>query len=248
MNSRSSLIISAVLLLGAVPVSGQQAVAHYTKPSIPNHMNTPDGFVPPGWKIVAEAQGELDEGKRSAVALVLNRAGKPDISQDGDDDDVARRLLLVAVKADGGGYDLVASNDTLIFLRDDEWRLVSLSGPFNQSGLVFARGALRLSLQTEWYKGNDAGQSQTFAFRLKEGHLILIGYDRWAVSQSLETVSKSYNFLTGKARLSQGIDCAGRKDVIAYCHYMSSWKRLKIVQPPLIEQIGDAWAFDPATE
>ncbi len=248
MNWLSRSIISAALLLMAIPVSAQQAVSRYAKPSIPEHMNSPDDFVPSGWKIVAEAQGELDEGKRSAVALVLNRSGKPDKSQDGDNDDVASRLLLVAVKADGGGYDLVASNNTLIFLREDDWRSVSLGGSSHQSGLVFVRGSLRISLQTDFWKGNSAGNFQTFAFRMTEGHLVLIGYDRWAVSQSLETLSDSYNFLTGKARLSQGVNCAGRTDVVTHCRYRPTWKRLKLVKPPLIEQIGDALDFDPATE
>jgi hypothetical protein len=159
--------------------------------------------------------------------------------------------LIAVIFSTNGGYDLAAQNHTLLpSYSTKELQLLgfALGDGAHVPGLELKRGSLRVHINLSPGSGPTAERDLTYSFRYNNGHLYLVGYDEFIVGSRLGTVSNSYNYLSGKAQLSSGANCAGRADVVAHCRYTPALKTLSTKQPIEIEQIGDGLEFKPATD
>jgi hypothetical protein len=218
-------------------------------PPLPFVGRSVSDFAPSGWEIEAQTRGVLDAGGRKAAALVLRRALGPTVARDGEGDD--QRILAVLLETPAHGFALAAQNHTLIPSLPPEQRksiAIALGDPPRTPGLEIRRGSLRLRLNVVFSSGPTAGRDMIYSLRLKGGRLYLIGYDEFVVGYGLGTRSSSYDYLSGKSRISRGVDCAGRADVVAHCRYKDSWTRLKTPGPLPLEEVGDGLAFTPRTD
>lgn len=208
-------------------------------PALPRRADSVAAFAPPGWTIEAQAHGILGDGARPATVMVL-KATDPSIS-------AVRRQLIVLCGGAHGGYALATRNSTLLPDQPANDGLGYTLGDATQPGLQFDRGSLRVNIAQAMDAGPIAERDRSYVFRFRDGRLYLVGLDDFIVGFDLDTANWSYNYLTGKAALSRGAHCAGRRDVIAHCRYTRTWKTLSPGHPIPIDAIGDGLAFEPET-
>lgn len=217
-------------------------------PTLPAHARSLGEFVPQGWAIEAQARGVLDEGRHPAVAFILHANGTARLPA------MLPRILAVALQTPDGSLDLVVQNHTLLpRLSEDDarWRSYTLgerdSVPARPQAppLDFHRGALRVRLFEDDDRGPLASHDQTFAFRLKGGTFLLIGYDDSFITGHLGAGGWSIDFLTRKATLTTGDSCAGRAEDVQHCRWRAHPETLKPAPLLSIEDVGDALDFRP---
>jgi len=210
---------------------------------LPRHVANLSDAAPPGCAVEAQAQGHLEQEKRSAVAVIVKCPA-------GEDEDAGHTLALF-VQNPSGGYDLAVQNRTLIPTLPPELRRdlsVGLGWAPKQPALQFKRGSLIVAMDVTGLTGPNADRMLTFSFNCKDGELWLSGFDEFAVTFRLETALNSYNFLTGKALLSVGTGCAGRADALSHCRYTGRWKQIVGRRPLSLDDVGDGVAFEPKVE
>jgi hypothetical protein len=239
-----AVVTSALAMaLGAGAAALAQPAPSCDYPSLPREGRSLSDFTPAGWPLEAKATGLLVEGGLPSVALVFKSnapAGSPCADQ---------RVLAVLTER-SGGFELVTSNHTLFPTNADKaqgfgpsWALAALG---RTRPLEIKRGSLVVRLQFVWDSGPNAEEDDAFTFRIRDGRLILVGYDEFDAGYTSGTAETSYDFLTGKARLTLGSSCAGRLDVVAHRREKSVRKPITSSKGPIpIEDVGDALAFSP---
>ena len=160
------------------------------------------GFVPSGWRLEAQAEGDLDEDGTADLAMVLRGTDPALVVRNeglGDPEfDTNPRILAVALSR-GGQYELVVQNHTLIPRREDP----VVEDPFEESGIEIQRRTLRVRLSFFMSAGGWETSTSTFTFRTYGGRqLRLIGFSRDTRQRNTGAISAvSANFLTGRARV-----------------------------------------------
>ena len=181
------------LVLACVPVK-----ADFAFPQLPLTGGALQEWVPAGWRILAQAQGDLTKDGVEDVAAVIERAEPaehvPGCDKWRDRSSAAPRTLIVLTADGSGGFRLAAENRTIV-LRADEGGV--MGDPF--SSLEILRGTVVL----QHYGGSAWRWGQTYRFRQQDGGWFLIGY----TDDSHHTVSRyqrqyDFNPLTGKVKIS----------------------------------------------
>lgn len=199
-------------------------------------------FAPPGWIVETEAKGDLDGDKSPDIAFVLRGADPAlKVKNDGlgpDEMDTNPRILGVAVSREGG-YRLVAQNATLIPRND----IPNREDTFSKDDLSVERGALKVGLTHFMSAGGWGAATVSFLFRVRDGRLEAIGYDRSDTQRNTgETETVSVNYLTRRMSRAKGtIETDPDKD-------RKVWSRVQSKRPPTIDEIGDGLDFDPTSE
>ncbi len=238
--TRASSSLAAALFAGlfAFPARADFDPPPAKIPTLPQSGAKAEDFAPSGWVVEAKAEGDLDGDKITDIAFVLHGTDPTlTLKNDGlgpDEVDTNPRILGVAI-ARGGAFRLVAQNATLIPRNDIPTR----DDPFEASGLSIARGAVKLSLGLFMSAGGWGASNVSFLFRVRDGRLETIGYDRSDTQRnSGETETISVNYITRKMSRAKGsIETDPDKD-------KKVWTTLK-GPAPSIDQIGDGLDFEP---
>jgi hypothetical protein len=164
-------------------------------------------WVPPGWKVLRTASGDLDGDGRPDAVLVLEKDDpanrRPNESLGAREINLNPRRLLVLF---GTGSSYREGPRTDRFLPTEGY----LENPCQLDPLVdgdvqVVRGALRIDLHYWLSCGSYGVTHDTFTFRLEKGRLRLVGLDRLQfMRNSGESVASSVNFLTGRAKTTTG--------------------------------------------
>lgn len=197
-----------------------------------------EAFAPQGWRVEAKVAGDLDGDGRDDAAFVLRQTDPKNILKNeglGPDAlDTNPRILAVAVAA-RDGYRLAVQNATLIPRHVD----ATMDDLFSAEDLEVVEGAVKVGLHLFMSAGGWGMANVGFTFRLKEGALELIGYDRDDTQRnSGETASVSVNYPAGK--MSRG------KGSISVDEEKTVWSKAPSKRGPAIGEIGDGLDFDPA--
>ena len=237
------LVLSVVALLAGLSCAAAQelAIPAVTYPALPREAASAEGFVPPGWRLEAQARGDLNGDGTEDLALVLHATDPNNVvaNPDGlgvDKLDTNPRILAVAF-ARSASYELALENRTLIPRRTDP----VMDDPFDSvaaSGLEVARGTLRLRLGVFASAGSWSMSTIATTFRWQNGRFELIGYDRTETNRgSGEIEGLSINYLTRRAKRSQGnIESDAEK---------TRWETLPRGPLLSLDQVGDGLEFDP---
>jgi len=142
-------------------------------------------FVPPGWFILRQAKGDLNQDGQEDAALVV--ANKKEKDSDLREEDMPRYLLLLFKTTDG--YQLSASSDKAILLKRDGGML---GDPFQE--LKIERGAVVFN----FYGGSRDRWGGLYRFRYQNGDWYLIGKTiDTGDTMLLTNSSDDYNLVTG---------------------------------------------------
>jgi hypothetical protein len=231
--------LAAGLALTACFVSVRSAEADcfpkVALPTLPETAATPQGFVPPGWHMLAQGSQDLNGDGSPDLVMVLRDTDQknvvvipPNDACDGVVDappvDTNPYLLVVAFANPGGkGYHRVLQNGTFI-PRDAK----SEADP-NFDGVTVRHGSFSVRLNSL----TNSDINLIYTFRFQHDRFELIGYDENTVQRtSGEIDDTSANLSTGRVKHSTGsISSDKLKD---------SWTTLKAPKTPSIEEIGEA--------
>lgn len=232
-------LAAAVLLLAATAAPAAAAMDEpppATIPTLTAAAASVEQFAPSGWIVEAKATGDLDGDNRPDVAFVLRGTDPANVlKNDGlgsREIDTNPRILAVALGRPSG-YALVAQNTTLIPRHVDP----VMDDPFGDHELEIARKAVKVGLSVFLSAGGWDMSRITFAFRLRNDRLELIGYDRTTVTRNTGALRElSVNYLTGRMSRSEGS--------IENDEVKKVWAKAPR-RPASIDAIGDGLDFDP---
>ena len=178
--------------LSVTPVS-----AGFDYPKLPSEGATVGDLVPEGWKLMVEANGDLDKDGRDDVAAIIEWTEavrhERNCGKKGYDSHAAPRILLIALAGDDG-YRL-AESDSGVVLRSDEGGV--WGDPFQS--LEIARGTVVLS----HYAGSAWRWGMVQRFRFQNGGWYLIGHTESSHHTVSEQTSEyDYNLSTGKVAIT----------------------------------------------
>lgn len=188
-------LLAAALLLFCLALPGK---ADFTYPQLPQAGSSLQDWVPAGWSILAQAEGDLTKDGVADIAAVIERAEPADHVPGCDrwrnQSGAAPRMLIVLTANGSGGFQLSAENRTIV-LRADEGGI--MGDPF--ASLEILRGTVVL----QHYGGSAWRWGHTYRFRQQDRGWFLIGY----TEDSHHTVSRyvrqyDFNPLTGKVKIS----------------------------------------------
>jgi len=169
-------------------------------------------FVPSGWKILAEAKGDLNKDGLVDVALVIENKDPKNFIVDkerwgGDTININPRYLLVAFKKANSLYELVAKNTTFIPSENSQ-ESPCLTDPFGQEGgIEIAKGLLQIHMQNFYSCGAWEIYNFDYTFRFQNQKFELIGYNKSSLHRSSgEETSTTMNFSTMKMNYTSGMN------------------------------------------
>jgi len=197
------------------------------------------GFVPPGWRIEAQAAADLDRNGVPDLVFVLRQNDPANVIANkgglgASSLDTNPRILAAAFKT-SAGYRLALENHALIPRNDNP----TVDDTFDaKGGLTAQRGSFRITLDFFASAGSwDAGPRK-LTFRYQGGRFVLIGFDRTNVTRSTGKMTEiSVNYLTGRMLTQTG--------TISSDETRKIWKTLPKRPPPTISDVGDGMEFDP---
>lgn len=167
-------------------------------------------FAPAGWKILAEAKGDLNKDGLADVALVIENKDPKNFIVDkerwgGDTININPRYLLVAFKKANGFYELAAKNTTFIPAENSQ-ESPCLTDPFGQEGgIEIAKGLLQIHMQNFYSCGAWEIYNFDYTFRFQNQKFELIGYNKSSLHRSSgEETSTTMNFSTMKMNYTSG--------------------------------------------
>ncbi|MCD9027562.1 hypothetical protein LDO26_04965 [Luteimonas sp. BDR2-5] len=232
-------------LAGLLPAGAQAfAIPPVAWPRIAAYADTPEGFVPDGWRLEHVVRGNLDDDTRPDLLLLL-RMDDPEnvVAHEGlgpSPLDTNPRMLVAAfASADGdGGYRRAMVDHALIPRAESPVMDDYLDDPA-ASITIAGNRSFTIRLHSWASAGTWFTSSRSFTFRHQDGCFRLIGYDfRETHRASGETEEVSVNYLSGRAwRRDGSIQDDGERP--------KRWTRLPQRQIVCIGQVGDGFGFDP---
>jgi hypothetical protein len=223
----STLVPGAIFLCAAAGAQDYERPVTY--PAIPAVAQGAAGFVPKGWLLESEKEGDLNKDGAPDLLLVLRMNDPKNVVKDEYRELDTNPRMLVAAFADKAKktYSLALADHTLITRHTNP----NMDPPFDE-GAAIVNGTLQVSLGLFMNAGGWYTSNIKFTFRHQDGCFKLIGYDSRVLKRNTgETQSVSINYLTKKALLG------GDRG--------ETWETLK--KPGLIclGEVGDGLDFAP---
>lgn len=174
---------------------------------IPNSGKDVKDFVPKGWKIFKQAEGDLNKDKKNDVVLIIEDTNSANIfkneSLGNPEINLNLRYLLILFKTEKG-YELKEINKTFLPTEGSE-DTPCLSDPLMDGGIEIKNGAIVLALNYWLSCGSWYTSTNTYTFRYQKNEFELIGFDSQEFHRaSGEMSSVSINFSTKKMSITSG--------------------------------------------
>jgi len=166
-------------------------------------------WVPAGWNLTHTFTGDLDRDGKSDAVLVLHQADpaklKPNSNFGPSGLNLNPRRLVVLLQT-ASGYQKVRETDRFLPTEHDAENSC-LADPLDEGGLDIDRGLLRIDLHYWLSCGSYGVTHRSFSFRYDKQRFRLIGLDIWSfMRNSGERTDYSFNFLTGKQKITTGLN------------------------------------------
>lgn len=232
----------AWLAFGPAAATGQLSnIPEVRYPLLTASAGNAEGFVPAGWRLEQQVQGDLNGDGRADIAFVVRMADPANLVRHdilGENPlDTNPRILGIVFAGPGDGYRLAAQARTLIPRREIPVQTDPLDP--EDHGLEIARGTLKLRLSRFMSAGGWGAGSTSFTLRWQGGAFRLIGFDYSNVQRNTGCMTAfSLNYLTRRVRLNAGyIDSDEEGEV--------RWQTLPARPLRAIGEIGSGLEFDP---
>ena len=199
----------------------------FSYPSIKLSAKDINDFIPPGWKILDSATGDLNKDRHIDAAIVLQFKDSVSLVKAEDDTVVTQpRMLIILLKdPSGNNYTLAEQNNTFILNHDQQ----NMDDPY--VGMSIEKGILTIDFNLFMSAGGWSTSSASHKFRYQQGEFVLIGFDVITSHRaSLEYKAYSYNFLAKKRSLTIGNDETSKKKTTWKALRMPKLKTLKTME------------------
>lgn len=180
-----------LLLLSVVMLSHGQ-----DRPFIKTEARSIDEFVPPHWKIIRKAHGDLNQDRLEDMALVIQETNPKNIDiQRGvrnDTLDSNPRILMVALKDSATGkYKLNGISRTFILSHLSR----TMDDPFD--GVSISNGMLSVQFRFWYSAGSWYITTLEYKFKFLKNECTLVGaeFDQFHRG-TMDDLKRSFNFLT----------------------------------------------------
>lgn len=199
------LLLTLILLCGSTAIFGQDEFPMPKKSDYPEIAKTgakKTDFVPKGWTIMGEAEGDLNGDKQKDIVLVIKGNDPKFITKHDflgtNPFDTNPRMLAILFR-ENDGYKLVQQSNSFIAMAD----YPTMSEPFQ--AVTIKNGVLQFDFEMFMSAGGWGMSNQNYKFRYQNGKFELIGADKTDAQRNTgETNSRSYNFVTGKVKITSG--------------------------------------------
>lgn len=232
-----STIAAIALALFASSAHAELLIPDVQYPTLPARGDSQADFVPPGWKVEREAQGDLNRDGRADFMLVLlmqdpkNIVANPD-GMGRDELDTNPRMLVIGLREPSQQFRLALADHTLI----QRWTVPVQDDPFE--GAELRNGSVKVSLVYWASAGSWSSSRSRYTFRFDQDCFRLIGYDYEEMRRNTgEVAETSINYLTAKVKRSTG--------TIEDEKRVHAWSPLRGERRICLESIGDGLEFDP---
>jgi hypothetical protein len=222
-----TLVPGAIFLCAAAGAQDYERPVTY--PTIPAVAQGAAGFVPKGWLLEIEKEGDLNKDGAPDLLLVLRMNDPNNVVKDEYRELDTNPRMLVAAFADKAKktYSLALADHTLITRHTNP----NMDPPFDE-GAAIVNGTLQVSLGLFMNAGGWYTSNIKFTFRHQDGCFKLIGYDSRVLKRNTgEEQSVSINYLTNKALLG------GDRG--------ETWETLKKPGLLCLGEVGDGLDFAP---
>lgn len=167
-----------------------------------------DSWVPPGWKLISSAIGDLNQDRADDAVLVVEEVNAANLlDNEGGGPPVLNlnpRRLIVLLNHQSG-YQEFMTRDNLLPSEHSQENPCLEDPLLSEGGVSIERGRILIELGTWLSCGSYGVSRQTFTFRLESERLRLIGYDHSEFSRNSGDVTEfSVNYLTGKKKATTG--------------------------------------------
>jgi len=201
-------------------------------PAIPVRAQTKADFVPKGWIIEEEGNGDLNGDGIPDLMLVLHMNDPRNVIKNSDLNTNPRMLVIAFADKATNKYSLALANHTLIPRNDSP----VMEDYFNDAKII--KGTIQVSLVESSNVGSWSTSNTKFTFKYLDGCFKLIGYDSMETQRNTgETNDVSINYLTRKAKIARG-NMENDKEKI-------SWKSVPMKSLLCIDTIGNGLGFSP---
>ncbi len=199
-------------------------------------------FVPPGWKVIDSAFGDLNKDKAGDMALVIQHNDSialVDTGMDGQPDTVFMQPRILAIffyDKVTRQYRLIEQSNSFIVGRDNPY----MDEPFR--GILIARGVLSIQFFLWYSAGSWEMSNHAYKFRYQNNQFELIGADYLETNRaSGKTNDRSYNFVTQKVKVSTGNISNNRKKVTYHNIAQKEMKTLKTFEEPFTWEVENGF-------
>lgn len=216
------LLLTLIFLCGASAIFGQNEFPMPAKsdyPELPKTAARAADFIPKGWTIMGEAEGDLNGDKRMDFALVIKASDAKFVTKHdglGENPFDTNPRILAILFWENDKYKLVQQSNSFIAMAD----FPTMSEPFQS--VKITNGVLQFDFEMFLSAGGWGMSNQKYKFRYQKGKFELIGADKiYLRRNSGETEERSYNFLTGKVKITKGNIEGDPKDQVTWKNYKS---------------------------
>lgn len=218
-----AVILSIFLGLGVV--FGQSEFKNPTAADYPKLEKTGqniEDFVPKNFTLVEKACGDLNADKVADCALVIKGTDPRFLNKNEGlgtpvFDTNPRILVILFRDQTKNQYELVEQNNSFIIPADSP----TMEEPFQ--AVSIKNGVLQLDFQIFMNAGGWGMTNAGYKFKYRQGEFALIGADiNESQRNTGETEDTSYNFLTGKAKISKGNFSSDKNSKVRWKTYKSA--------------------------
>jgi hypothetical protein len=208
---KAVIILSAIVLLGCTPTAKDKTVQETqivpaTQPALEaqtgfetyNRHRIPASFVPEGYRIFEEIQGDLNKDGIPDIVLIIKNTDVENIVNDEyrGELDRNRRGIIIALKKEDS-YELIVRN-------------LSCFSSENEDGGVYFAPELSVGITTkgnlQFHYGHGRYGWSLYTFRYQNDDFELIGYDQEDHHGPVLLTGWSINFLTKKMKIRENLN------------------------------------------
>lgn len=230
-----------ILLCAAPSVFGQEFTmpTAVDYPALPKTASRPVDFVPTNWKVIGEDEGDLNGDKRTDFALVIKATEQKFLNKNeglGSDLFDTNPQMLVILFWENDQYKLALQSNSFIAMADSP----TMTEPFQT--VKITNGTLQLNFVIFYSAGSWGTSNHAYRFRFQNGAFTLIGADKTETQRNTgEVETRSYNFLTGKVKITEGNISGKPKDKVR-------WKNYRLKELKTFETFNEPFKWEIETD
>ncbi len=214
--------------------------------NFPKKAKSVNAFVPKGWKILKDengnafiAKGDLNKDKLEDVAIIIEKDDKKNIKKNDsfgpEELNLNPRVLLILFEEKDGTYSLVAKNDKGFIQSEGNEETPTLMDTL--SNISIKKNVLKITFNYFMSAGSWATSTEVYIFRFQNNVFELIGYESNAYMRNTGEEEKvSINFSTNKVKMTSGGNMFEEKENKP----KDEWRYLKFEKKYILDEMTES--------